>query len=89
MAKRITNLFQKNSQGKFDSKNPIRIGSSAQYITVSESETETLEDDEKEFLKERLDVIGNPDDLDINKQITRDNQNYNTITTYIQYNNYC
>lgn len=83
MAKRITKLFQKNSQGKFDSENPIRIGSSAQYITVSESETETLEDDEKEFLKERLDVIGNPDDLTINGNIERDNQNYNTIVTYL------
>lgn len=83
MAKRITKLFQKDSQGKFDSENPIRIGSSAQYITVSESETETLEDDEKEFLKERLDVIGNPDDLTVNNNIERDNQNYNTITTYL------
>lgn len=83
MAKRITKLFQKNSQGKFDSENPIRIGSSAQYITVSESEIETLEDDEKEFLKERLDVIGNPDDLDVNNNIERDNQNYNTIITYL------
>lgn len=83
MAKRITKLFQKNSQGKFDSENPIRIGSSAQYITVSESETETLEDDEKEFLKERLDVIGNPDDLTINGNLERDNQNYNTIVTYL------
>ena len=83
MAKRITKLFQKNSQGKFDSENPIRIGSSAQYITVSESEIETLEDDEKEFLKERLDVIGNPDDLTVNNNIGRDNQNYNTITTYL------
>lgn len=83
MAKRITKLFQKDSQGNFNSENPIRIGSSAQYITVSESEIETLEDDEKEFLKERLDVIGNPDDLTINKWITRDNQNYNTIITYL------
>ena len=40
MAKRITKLFQKDLQGNFDSEHPIRIGSSAQYITVSESETE-------------------------------------------------
>lgn len=76
MAKRITKLFQKNSQGNFDSRNPIRIGSSAQYITVSEN-------DDTEFLKERLDVIGNPDDLDINENIERSNQNYNTIITYL------
>ena len=76
MAKRITKLFQKDLQGNFDSRNPIRIGSSAQYITVSEN-------DDTEFLKERLDVIGNPDDLTVNENIERNNQNYKTIIIYL------
>lgn len=76
MAKRITKLFQKDLQGNFDSRNPIRIGSSAQYITINEN-------DDTEFLKERLDVIGNPDDLAVNENIERSNPNYNTVVIYL------
>ena len=83
MAKRITKLFQKDLQGNFDSEHPIRIGSSAQYITVSENDDTEILESNAEFLKERLDVIGNPDDLIINRNIERDNQNYNTIITYL------
>lgn len=57
MAKRITKLFQKDSSGDF---NLIKIGSSAQYITVDEDA------EEKEYLKQRLDQIGNPKDLTSN-----------------------
>ena len=83
MAKRITKLFQKDLQGNFDSRNPIRIGSSAQYITVSENDDTEILENNAEFLKERLDVIGNPDDLTVNKNIERNNQNYKTIIIYL------
>lgn len=54
MAKRITKLFQKDSSGDF---NLIKIGSSAQYITIDENA------EEKEYLKQRLDQIGDPKNL--------------------------
>lgn len=55
MAKRITQIFQKDiDTGEFDTNTPIKIGSSAQYITIEEGVETPI------FLKERLDNIGDP-----------------------------
>ena len=75
MAKRITQIFQKDLNGNFDSTDPIKIGSSAQYITTSDNNTEKL--------KQRLDAIGNPDTLSVNTNLSRDSNNYKTIIAYL------
>lgn len=62
MAKRITQIFQKNYLGDFNN-DPIKIGSSAQYITIDENATE------KEYLKQRLDQIGDPMNLTSNQNL--------------------
>ena len=62
MAKRMTQFYIKQSQNTFS--NPVKIGSSAQYITMEDKEEDV------ETLKSYCDRIGDPNNLTQNKPET-------------------
>lgn len=64
MAKRLTQFYQKQQDETFSG--PIKIGTSAQYVTLSQGSSKTL--------KKLSDQIGNPENLTPNIGVTEENQ---------------